>query len=111
MAGHVDEGAVEDLADLVDAVGESTSPDHDPERATDQLGVRELLAGPAVAQADFRTCLSGLRGTIVGQGVSAATFDAPNRECLLASMRSDSGIPWAWAASDTITVNFMYEAA
>lgn len=36
-------------------------------------------AGPASAQADFRACLANLRGTIVGPGVSAATYDAATR--------------------------------
>jgi lytic murein transglycosylase len=39
-------------------------------------GCSLLAAPPASAQSDFRTCLSGLRSTIVGHGVSAETFDA-----------------------------------
>jgi lytic murein transglycosylase len=31
---------------------------------------------PASAQADFRSCLAGLRSTVVGAGVSGQTFDA-----------------------------------
>ncbi len=31
---------------------------------------------PALAQADFRTCLAGLRSEAAGKGVSGATFDA-----------------------------------
>src|SRR5829696_6122536 len=34
-----------------------------------------LLATSASAQADFRSCLAGLRGQAAEQGISAATFD------------------------------------
>ncbi|MHB2168397.1 lytic murein transglycosylase [Alsobacter sp. R-9] len=36
-------------------------------------------APPALAQADFRSCLAGLRSTMVGPGLSAATFDEATR--------------------------------
>jgi lytic murein transglycosylase len=49
-------------------------------------GVRTLvaltcasLAAPALAQSDFRSCLSGLRGEAAAKGVSAGTFDAVAR--------------------------------
>jgi lytic murein transglycosylase len=35
-----------------------------------------LAATPSLAQADFRSCLSGLRAAAAGRGVSGATFDA-----------------------------------
>ena len=35
-----------------------------------------LLASPALAQADFRSCLTGLKGSVTSAGVSAKTFDA-----------------------------------
>lgn len=35
-----------------------------------------VLAGPAVAQADFLACLNGLRGSAAAKGVTSATFDA-----------------------------------
>ncbi|MCP8938681.1 lytic murein transglycosylase [Alsobacter sp. SYSU M60028] len=38
-----------------------------------------LAAAPAVAQSDFRACLSGLRGSVTAKGVSTATFDAATR--------------------------------
>jgi lytic murein transglycosylase len=34
-----------------------------------------LHAGPSAAQADFRSCLGGLRASALGAGVSGATFD------------------------------------
>lgn len=34
-----------------------------------------LSASPALAQADFRACLAGLRASALGAGVSGATFD------------------------------------
>jgi lytic murein transglycosylase len=34
-----------------------------------------LLAAPAIAQSEFRSCLSGLRGQAAAQGISAGTFD------------------------------------
>ncbi len=34
-----------------------------------------LASSPAIAQADFQSCLSGLRSAALGQGISAATFD------------------------------------
>jgi lytic murein transglycosylase len=37
------------------------------------------LAAPALAQGDFRSCLSGLRGEAAAKGVSAGTFDAVAR--------------------------------
>ena len=41
------------------------------------LAVATLLAvTPALAQADFRSCLSGLRGAAAAKGVSGATFDS-----------------------------------
>src|SRR5918997_5832479 len=39
------------------------------------FGVVVLLAAPAAAQTDFRSCLSSLRGQAAAQGISAATFD------------------------------------
>ena len=49
-------------------------------------GVRTLvaltcvsLAAPALAQSDFRSCLSGLRGEAAAKGVSAGTFDTVAR--------------------------------
>jgi lytic murein transglycosylase len=38
-----------------------------------------LAASPALAQSDFRACLSGLRGPVTSAGVSAATFDAATK--------------------------------
>lgn len=38
-----------------------------------------LAATPLAAQADFRACLSGLRGAAAGKGVSAAAFDSATR--------------------------------
>jgi lytic murein transglycosylase len=38
--------------------------------------VAALAAGPALAQADFRSCLSNLRSQAAAKGVSGATFDA-----------------------------------
>jgi lytic murein transglycosylase len=35
-----------------------------------------LAAGPAVAQSEFRSCLSDLRGQAAAKGVSGATFDS-----------------------------------
>jgi lytic murein transglycosylase len=35
-----------------------------------------LAAGPALAQTEFRSCLSGLRGEAAAKGVSGPTFDA-----------------------------------
>ncbi len=35
-----------------------------------------LAAAPAAAQADFQSCLAGLRSDALGKGISAATFDA-----------------------------------
>ena len=40
------------------------------------------LAGsrrPGPAQADFRSCLSGLRGQAAAKGISGATFEAATR--------------------------------
>jgi lytic murein transglycosylase len=39
------------------------------------LTLAALLATPAAAQSDFRSCLSGLREQAAAQGVSAAAFD------------------------------------
>ncbi|HEV2558677.1 MAG TPA: lytic murein transglycosylase [Microvirga sp.] len=38
-----------------------------------------LLATPALAQADFRSCLNGLKAQAAARGVSGATFDAATR--------------------------------
>jgi lytic murein transglycosylase len=35
-----------------------------------------LAASPALAQADFRSCLAGLKGTAAAKGISGETFDA-----------------------------------
>jgi lytic murein transglycosylase len=43
------------------------------------LSAAVLAAIPAPAQADFRSCLSGLRGQAEARGVSGATFDAAMR--------------------------------
>src|SRR3954471_12027636 len=40
------------------------------------LSAALLAASPALAQADFRSCLSGLRSDAASKGVSGATFDA-----------------------------------
>ena len=39
------------------------------------LALAALLAPPAVAQSDFRSCLAGLRGQAAAEGISAAAFD------------------------------------
>ena len=39
-----------------------------------------LAASPAAAQADFRTCLSGLRPQAADKGVSPATFEGATRD-------------------------------
>ena len=39
------------------------------------LALAVLLAPPAVAQSDFRSCLAGLRGQAAAEGISAAAFD------------------------------------
>jgi lytic murein transglycosylase len=38
-----------------------------------------LMAVPAAAQSDFRSCLAGLRGQATAKGVSGATYDAATR--------------------------------
>jgi lytic murein transglycosylase len=38
-----------------------------------------LLAAPALAQADFPSCVAGLRGQAAGRGISGPTFDAATR--------------------------------
>jgi lytic murein transglycosylase len=38
-----------------------------------------LLAAPTLAQADFSSCLAGLRGQAAGRGISGPTFDAATR--------------------------------
>src|SRR5829696_7474615 len=43
------------------------------------LVILAAVATPAGAQADFRSCLAGLRGQAGAQGVSPATFDAATR--------------------------------
>src|SRR5689334_13136521 len=48
-------------------------------RITTSLSVFLALATPALAQSDFRGCLSGLRAQAAANGVSAATFDAATR--------------------------------
>ena len=45
------------------------------------LALAALLAPPAAAQSDFRSCLAGLRGQAAAEGISAAAFDAPLRAC------------------------------
>ncbi|HEX5866195.1 MAG TPA: lytic murein transglycosylase, partial [Beijerinckiaceae bacterium] len=39
------------------------------------VALAALLAGPAAAQSDFRSCLAGLRGQAAAEGISAAAFD------------------------------------
>ena len=39
------------------------------------LALAAMLAPPAFAQSDFRTCLAGLRGQAAAEGISAAAFD------------------------------------
>src|SRR6478609_9188156 len=39
-------------------------------------GLAMALPQSATAQADFRSCLGGLKGSVTAAGVSAATFDA-----------------------------------
>jgi lytic murein transglycosylase len=43
------------------------------------LAAAVLAATPALAQADFRSCLAGLRGQAAAQGIAPATFDAATR--------------------------------
>jgi lytic murein transglycosylase len=43
------------------------------------LPILLALATPALAQSDFRGCLSGLRAQAAGSGISASTFDAATR--------------------------------
>ena len=47
---------------------------HDSARAS-ALALAALLAPPAFAQSDFRSCLAGLRGQAAAEGISAAAFD------------------------------------
>src|SRR5215218_11098761 len=48
-------------------------------RSVVTLFVLAAAATPAAAQADFRSCLSGLRGQAAAKGVSPATFEAATR--------------------------------
>ena len=43
------------------------------------LAVACTASGPVLAQGDFRSCLSGLRGQAAAKGVSPATFEAATR--------------------------------
>ena len=47
-----------------------------PPRISLALVATALLVTPAVAQTDFRSCLSGLRGQAAAQGISGGAFDA-----------------------------------